>query len=602
MIRMAEADFETTVLESDCRVWAWAISYVGEGNEPVYGNSIDSFLVYIAEHGPCLYWFHNLGFDGKFITDRLLNLGYQWTADRPQAGQFTTLVSGKGKFYSMRICFWSGMSIEIRDSLKVFPMAVRSVAQAFNLPEGKGDLDYEEFREVGHVLTDEEKDYIRRDVEIVAQALKVFSDQGLTKMTIGSNAFDFFKKQFGKDAYEHYFPQITLQEDAEIRESYRGGFTYVSPDYANVDVYGGISVDYNSMYPSMLISKRYPVGTPRLFYGRYAEPVDRLKRAAGDAGDGEDSAMAGWESAGLCQVDGLDGLPGWDYDVELYVQRLTCAFKLKPDGIPMVQLRNSGFYGDHEYVRETVEPVTISLTCIDLQLLFENYDVDVYEWLGGYAFRTESGERLFGAYVDYWGGIKRKSKGAMRTLAKLMLNNIYGKFATNPDVTGKRPVLGDDGIVHWVLNDPETRDPVYIPIGTFCTAYARKTLIHAIHENRDRFIYCDTDSMHLTGLEDPAGIKLHDTDLCAWKVEGQFTHARHIRAKCYIWDLNGEISVTCAGMPDNIKKICTFDNFQIGLNNLKPDGTIIEGTGKLTPVAVPGGVVLKARPYQLRPV
>lgn len=64
------------------------------------------------------------------------------------------------------------------------------------------------------------------------------------------------------------------------------------------------------------------------------------------------------------------------------MQRIKCAFKLKLDGIPMIQLRNSGFYGDHEYVRETVEPVTISLTCIDLQLLFENYEVDVYEWLG----------------------------------------------------------------------------------------------------------------------------------------------------------------------------------------------------------------------------
>ena len=594
---MAEADFETTTVESDCRVWAWALSYVGESTPTQYGNDIDSFLLYIAEHGKCMYWFHNLGFDGKFITDRLLKIGYDWVPENPAAGEFTTLMSGKGKFYQMKICFYSGLTIEIRDSLKVFPMSVRKVAQAFNLPEGKGELDYETYREPGHVLTAEEKDYIRRDVEIVAKALEIFAKQGLDKMTIGANAFNFYKKQMGKKRYEHWFPQITVQEDEEIRASYRGGFTYVEPRYADVDVYGGISVDYNSMYPSMLISKRYPVGTPRLFYGEYRQPFERAgldvpdERPNGDGtGDGNDSAL-------------VLGVPYWDYATEVYIQRLTCAFKLKPDGIPMIQLRNSGFYGDHEYVRETVEPVTLSLTCIDLQLLFENYDVDVYEWLGGYAFKTEEGAELFGDYVDYWGGIKRTSKGAMRTLAKLMLNNIYGKFATNPDVTGKQPVLGDDGVVRWELGAPETRDPVYIPVGTFCTAYARKTLIHAIHENRDRFIYCDTDSMHLAGLEDPKGIKLHDTDLCAWKVEGSFTHARHIRAKCYIWDLNGEIGVTCAGMPDNIKQICTFDNFHIGLTNLDPvTGEIIEGTGKLAPVAVPGGIVLKPRVYRLRPV
>ena len=331
-------------------------------------------------------------------------------------------------------------------------------------------------------------------------------------------------------------------------------------------------MDYNSMYPSMLISKSYPVGEPILFYERYEQ--DELH--------------------------------------PLYVQNLTCTFSLKEDGIPMIQLRNSGFYGQHEYVRQTVEPVSITLTCVDLELLFENYDVDVLAWEGGYKFGCADGKDLFGAYVDYWGGIKQKSVGPMRQLAKLMLNNIYGKFATNPDVTQKVPSLGEDGIVRWNLGDHEERDPVYIPVGTFCTAWARHTLIHAIHANRERFVYCDTDSMHLAGTEDPAGIRLHDTDFCAWKVEGSFTHARHLRAKCYIWDLNGHIGVTCAGMPDNVKRMCNFGNFRFGLTNINPVtgnpcpgaacvlGVVCPGLGKLLPKAVPGGVVLVPSQYELK--
>lgn len=568
-MRMAEADFETTTVAEDCRVWAWAIAYVGEDTPTQYGTDIDSFLLYIAEHGECLYWFHNLAFDGKFLVDRLFRLGYTWTADKPTAGQFSTLVSSKGKFYQLTICFYSGLVIKIRDSLKVFPMSVKRVAKAFNLPEGKGELDYETARPEGHQLTDEEIDYIRRDVEIVARALETNVEQGLTKMTIGSNAFGFFKKQMGKARFEHLFPVLSETEDAEIRLSYRGGFTYVNPKFAGVDVYGGISVDYNSMYPSMLISKPYPVGAAHLFYGRYA-PQDS------------------------------QGLPVYDPSHRLFVQNLTCAFSLKSDGLPMIQLRNSGFYGQHEYVRETVEPVQVTLTCVDLELLFRNYDVDVLSWDGGYWFQTLPGGELFGPYVDYWGKIKRGSKGPMRQLAKLMLNNIYGKFATNPDVTQKRPRMGDDGIVKWELADPETRDGVYIPVGTFCTAWARHTLITAIRQQGERFIYCDTDSMHLAGTEDPVGIPLHDTDLCAWKVEGTFTRARHLRAKCYIWDLGGKLGVTCAGMPDNVKALCNFDNFHWGLSNLDPvTGKVIEGAGKLTPVAVPGGVVLEPRVYEL---
>lgn len=572
-MQMAVADFETITRADDCRVWAWAVAQVAKSPSTTYGTCIRSFLSYVATAPKRLYWFHNLAFDGKFIIDALFRLGYEWVHDSPRAGQFSTLVSGKGKFYQLRVCFYNGAEVKFQDSLKVFPMSVKRLAGAFNLPEGKGDLDYEEWRPVGHVLTDEEQDYIRRDVEIVAEALGINAEQGLTKMTIGANAFGFFKKQMGTRRFEHWFPLLTPDEDAEIRLSYRGGFTYVNPRFAGKDVYGGVSVDYNSMYPSMLISKWYPVGAAHLFYGRY------VSRFATDDGD---------------------EVPAWQPEHDLYVQTLTCTFELKPDRVPTVQLRNSGFYGEHEYVRKTVEPTQITLTCVDLRLLFDNYEVDVWSWDGGYWFSTAHGSELFGPYVEHWGKVKRESKGAMRQLAKLMLNNIYGKFATNPDVTGKRPVMGDDGCVKWVMGEHEERDGVYIPVGTFTTAYARDTLIRAIHENWDRFIYCDTDSMHLEGTADPAGILLHDTNLCAWKVEGTFSHARHLRAKCYIWDLNGEVSVTCAGMPDNVKALCTFGNFHYGLSNIDPvTGKVIEGAGKLTPVAVPGGVVLEPRKYVL---
>lgn len=572
-MRMAVADFETITRADDCRVWAWAVAQVAKNPDTTYGNDIQSFLSYVATEPKRLYWFHNLAFDGKFIVDALFRLGYEWTHDKPGPGEFTTLVSGKGKFYQLEVGFYNGSVVRFQDSLKVFPMSVRRLAKAFDLPEEKGELDYEEWREVGHELTGEERDYIRRDVEIVAGALGINAEQGLTKMTIGSNAFGFFKRQMGAKTFEHYFPLLTPDEDAEIRKSYRGGFTYVNPRYAGVDVYGGVSVDYNSMYPSMLISKWYPVGAAHMFYGRYES-----RFTDGDGGP----------------------VPAWCEENDVYVQSLTCSFALKPGGVPMVQLRNCGFYGQHEYVRKTVEPVQLTLTCVDLRLLFDNYDVDVWGWDGGYWFATAYGAELFGPYVEHWGKIKRESTGPMRQLAKLMLNNIYGKFATNPDVTGKRPVMGEDGCVKWELGEHEERDGVYIPVGTFTTAYARDTLIRAIHANLDRFVYCDTDSMHLVGKDAPAGIPLHDTNLCAWKVEGTFEHARHLRAKCYIWDLNGKLSVTCAGMPDNVKSLCTFDNFHWGLSNVDPvTGRVIEGAGKLTPVAVPGGVVLEPRKYVL---
>lgn len=390
--RVAEADFETTTDPADCRVWAWAVCYVDDVEHPFFGEDMRTFLMFCARQGTATYHFHNLAFDGKFLVDALLRLGYEHTTERlPRAGQITTVVSANGKFYEVGVRFFSGVLVRFRDSLKLFPMSVRTIARAYGLPEGKGEIDYRAYRAIGHELTAEERDYVRRDVQIVAQALAFNLSQGLTKMTIGANAMADYRQRIGKRAFEHWFPKLAEEADAYVRQSYRGGFTYVEPFWAGRDCVRGVSVDYNSMYPSMMVSKPYPVGRPRAFLGQYVET------------------------------------PGYP----LYVQSLTCSFRLRPRGIPMVQLRNAGFYGQHEYVERTLEPCSLTLTSVDLALFLDNYEVDVLSWDGGMMFQAEHGDVLFGDYIEHWGEVKRNSVGGLRQLAKLMLNNLYLRKVRN---------------------------------------------------------------------------------------------------------------------------------------------------------------------------
>lgn len=89
------------------------------------------------------------------------------------------------------------------------------------------------------------------------------------------------------------------------------------------------------------------------------------------------------------------------------------------------------------------EIVCLTLTNVDLKLFFEQYDVFDLEYLCGWKFKGISG--IFKKYIDKW--ITRKieagkagNKG-QRTLAKLMLNSLYGKFATSLDVQSKIPFL-----------------------------------------------------------------------------------------------------------------------------------------------------------------
>lgn len=582
------ADFETCTKrpgdETSAKVWAWAVCDIENPDDYKIDTDMQSFFEWIFEHpGKC--YFHNLKYDGHYIVDYLFKHGWEFTSSSPKrTKQFTCMISRLGQWYSITLRAWcktqkKSVLIKIQDSLKLLPLSVKQVANAFDLDEGKGELDYKKWRPDRHKLTDEERDYIRRDVQIMARALNIcVVQEGMSKLTIGGNAMASWKKGVGKN-WRSICPKLGSICDTQIRQAYRGGFTYCMPEFRDVDIYDGISVDFNSMYPSMMISKSFPYGEPIPFEGEY-EP---------------------------------------DIFHPLYVQRMLVSWKLRPNGIPFLKPSTNGIFDDHEYPEEVEEPVDLWISSVDFELMKMMYETDIWEFRGGWKFCAMPGVRLFGEYVSYWGKKKQESTGPRRLIAKLYLNNLYGKFATRPDPITKMPALIDEqqrvAMVdsnRYPAKDTETGEmktvdmstrppePVYIPIAVFCTAWARDTLLRAAMANRDRFVYCDTDSMHLLGTDEPKDIPIDDNKLCFWKVEGRFKHARHLRAKTYIWDLNGELEVVCAGMPDNIKEHVTWDNFHEGFSNCDDDGNVIPGWGKLLSRTVDGGVLLYEGKFEIK--
>jgi hypothetical protein len=240
--------------------------------------------------------------------------------------------------------------------------------------------------------------------------------------------------------------------------------------------------------------------------------------------------------------------------------------------------------------------------------------VTVLEWGKGWKFKCATG--MFDEYIDYWMHVKETSTGAIRALAKLMLNSLYGKFAKNPNVDTKMPYLNEDGAISYKIMEHAPDDPVYTAMGAFITAYAREKTIRTGQSIYDRYVYADTDSLHILGDAVP-DIEVHPTHLGAWKHENNFIRARFLRAKTYIeetlhkkvfnekkqkWE-NAiatvadyeftKMGVTCAGMPENVKKLVTWENFQpLNERMFLParDGYFY---GKLMPFHVKGGIVLQ---------
>lgn len=543
------ADFETTTDPLDCRVWACGICSIDETHSFKYGNSLEWFIEFAKNNTGSTFYFHNLKFDGEFILCYLFEHGYNHVIDRKKlkTKTFTTLISDKGQFYSLEICFnkdeYKTDKITIYDSLKILPFSVEAIAKGFNLPISKLEIDYDEKREIGHILTPQEIDYLRNDVEIMSRALLTLFNQDLRQMTQGSNALYDYKKIVGKKNFSKWFP--IPDYDFDVRQSYKGGFTYCDPRRQGQDIGEGIVLDVNSLYPSVMYYRPLPYGEGIFFEGKYKP--DKL--------------------------------------YNLYVQMFTCQFELKENYIPTIQLKNNLSFMPTAYLSSSEdEEVTMCLTSVDLDLFFEHYHVYNITYHSGWKFKSTTG--LFKEYIDKWNAVKMEStlngNKAMRTLAKLMLNALYGKFALNPNVRSKIPYY-DNGLIKYTLGEKETRNPIYIPVGTFITAWARHKTITSAQKVYDRFLYADTDSLHLIGTEIPKGLEVDPVKLGAWKHESTFTRARFVRQKTYIEEIDGELNITCAGMPSRCYKHVTWNNFITGSSF----------EGKLQFTHVQGGIVLK---------
>ena len=554
------ADFETTTDPADCRVWASCAVDVDALEIAYLGPDLTGFMEYLADKNTVCY-FHNLKFDGEFILHWLFSHGFRYSESRNDK-TFKALITDDGLFYSIEVVFKKlnkkYNKVVFYDSLKKLPFKVATIAKAFELQQSKGEIDYTAPRPLGYEMTQEEKDYIVTDCQIVAEALKIQFEQGLKKMTNASDALNGYKSIIGESRFEKWFPVLPIELDQDLRWAYKGGYVYMAPQHKNKRGLHGKQYDVNSLYPWAMYECLLPYGYPVFFEGKYQH----------------------------------------DDRHPLYIVHMRCCFELKPEHLPTLQLKNNRRFLETEYLtssrvmvgdHEVNDPIEMWLTSVDYDLLKDHYELTEVEYINGFKFKAAVG--MFKDYIDYWMHIKETTTGALRQLAKLMLNSLYGKFATNPKARKKLPYLdAGDNVVRYRLDDPEERDPVYTAMGCFITAYARNKTIRSAQSVYDRFIYADTDSLKLTGYETPEGLEIHPTHLGAWKDEGDFQDSKWLRAKTYMVTVNGKTKVTCAGMPDNVKTLVTYDNFQSGSTF----------PGKLMPRRYPGGIILEPTTFTIK--
>lgn len=620
-------DFETTVFDNQTYTEVWAAAMVPFWTEEVsILHSIDDMFNKLKNlYGNICIFFHNLKFDGSFwipFLEQTLKLQqaymvlekdgqktYRWIEQKyMQNNTYKYMISDRGQWYNIIIKV-NNKFIEIRDSLKLLPFSVEEIGRSFKTKHKKLTMEYKGVRYAGCEITDEEKEYIANDVLVVKEALEIMFEEGHNGVTIGSCCLKEFKKTYDKWDYQIFFPNLyDMKIDEEygaptagdyVRKAYRGGWCYLVPEKAGWIHKDGLTADVNSLYPSMMSSQsgnRYPVGKPTFWKGDYI-PENARK-------------------------------PG-----RYYFVRVRTRFYLRKNYLPFIQLKNSFLYIGTENLTtsdvrdengnycETVEmpdgtlrstAVTMTMTMTDWELFKKHYELVDTEILDGCWFFSKIG--IFDEYIDKYAEMKKTSKGARRTLAKLFLNNLYGKEAASTDSSFKIAYVKEDGVIGFFPVKENAKAPGYIPCGAAITSYSRCFTITAAQQNyygpNERgFIYADTDSIHCDlKPEEVKGITVHPSEFCCWKLESYWDEAIFTRQKTYIEHVTHEdgepietpfYDVKCAGMPKKSKQIF-LDKMEAGEYELTDFKIGLKVEGKLTPKRIRGGVVLQETTYEMR--
>lgn len=605
-------DFETTVYEgqTSTEVWSSALCKIFTEEDAIVHHSIGETLDYfVNNNNNVIAYYHNLKFDGSFWVDYLLNNGFTWVKDKKKMNdnEFSTLISDMGMWYTVNIKK-GGVQIELRDSLKLVPFSLKQCCKAFKTKHQKLDMQYKGYRYSGCDISEEEMAYIKNDVYVLREVLEFMFNQGHESLTIGSCCMREYKNIIGKSYFDIQFPdmyeyKLNIEQfnaenlDEYIRKSYRGGWCYVVPGKTNRVIKNGVTADVNSLYPSMMHSEsgnRYPVGMPEVWHGNYIPEIAKRK-------------------------------------TRYYFVRFKCSFRLKPGYLPFIQIKGNPLYRATEMLtdsrptyqgkkynkvivdgREYTDVVTMTMTCTDFDLFLEHYYVNDLVILDGCYFYSQVG--IFDAYINKYREIKENSTGAMRTLAKLFLNNLYGKFASSRESSYQQPYIGNDGVVTYDTIREYDKKSGFIPIGSAITSYARCFTIRTAQvnyygEDKKGFIYADTDSIHCDlKPEQLKNVPVHPTAFCHWKLESSWDYAIFLRQKTYMEHITAHDLTTvdepyydlkCAGMPGNCKDIFINDI----LTGKKTVNDFSEGlcvTGKLMPKRIKGGVVLVDTTFEIK--
>ena len=528
------ADFETTskvqyLKEGRTKVYLYKIVSLRTG-KGWYGLSINDFFAKISTNKDIKkVYFHNLSFDGTFITYYLLEKKFKWIQDSKNVinldYSFTTIIDEFGSIYKIVVNLGNEHIVNFQCSYKLIGLSIKDLGTLVGLNKLNETHNYAEIKNFKSIedVTKEELSYIDNDVEIMRQGIIKCYEMGIKGLTKSSACYN-IRKRMSWGKYKN-IPSQNEEVNKIINASYRGGIVIMNPLYEGKILKELRDYDVNSLYPSVMYNDM-PSGEEKV----YKNEIDIPKQ----------------------------------YTMRLYEVVVKTA-NIREGFIPFIPTRKGFLFKDsYEYPNSFINKVLYIRK--DEFNLFKRYYEGEWEVIKIVARKPV--KDLFTEYIDTFRTIKENAPNPSpeRSFAKVCMNGLYGKFAQTSDRISKRPYLNEEKELVFEKYESELGSGYDRKISSKITSDARCVLIRAIEKDPSRFIYCDTDSLYVLG-DYEYDIPIDDKKFGYRKYENSYYEFKGLKAKCYISTIkpSREIHSAVAGLPKQLQETLTFGTFKEGL-------------------------------------
>lgn len=537
----------STYIDEDEKVafmYAWVFGIKDE-NYMFHGRTWEEFLL-LCKH---LKEYFNLGKD-RVLVCYVHNLAFEF--------QFMRKYFEWEEVFSVDsrkpIKALSSMGIEFRDSLILSGYSLENLAKnltSHTIEKKVGSLDYSLIRHSETELTEEEWSYIKHDVLIVLyyinEQIAMYGDVARVPLTNTGRVRDFVRrncyftdKSHKKSSRNKFLSYKELMEDLQLdeetynvcRTAFQGGYVHANASKANKVIEDVTSIDFNSSYPAVMVSEKFPMSKPI-----------KVKK-----GSGFNFKEALKKYNMIFTVRFKDIISSVDY--ENYISESHCQHIVNP-------ITNNGRVFSADELVMTITEVDFNI--IQKVYTWENMQLaDVYIFHKGYLPKPIV-ESVIKLYED-----KTTLKGvegmeAEYQVAKGMLNAVYGMSVT--DIAKENNVYEEE----WDVKDTDLDAMIesyndnkkrflYYPWGVFISAYARRNLWYGITAVGDDYIYSDTDAIKFTNYDKHIKFINKYNELITKKVKAMCEHynldynrlapmtKEGVRKPIGVWELDGHYS------------------------------------------------------------